>query len=67
MFTELSSGIEINRLERILTMVYGVQNYKAYFGLYPLSAIYKTENSIYTRRWIKSKISLVVLYGIEIV
>jgi hypothetical protein len=28
-------------LERILTMVYAVQNYKAYFELYPTSGIYK--------------------------
>jgi hypothetical protein len=29
-----------NRLERILMMVYAVQNYKVYFGLYPSSGIY---------------------------
>jgi hypothetical protein len=28
------------RLERILTMVYVVQNYWAYFGLYPSSGMY---------------------------
>jgi hypothetical protein len=32
------------RLERILTMVYVVQSYWAYFGLYPSSCVWKTKN-----------------------
>jgi phenolic acid decarboxylase len=54
-------------------MVYAIQYYKVYFGLYPSSGIYKTIKSllkdsdqffgvIYNRRWIKSKINLIVLY-----
>jgi hypothetical protein len=105
-----------NRLWRIVTMVYAVQNYKVYFGLYPSSGVYKTKDHnvsetgsasflrwmgpdrptqlgplewarsilphppeegdrsslrnvvifclIYTKRWIKSKINLIVLYSI---
>jgi hypothetical protein len=33
--------IRLDRLERILTMVYVVQNYWAYFGLYPSSCMWK--------------------------
>jgi hypothetical protein len=32
------------RLERILTMVYVVQNNCAYFGLYPSSGMWKTKD-----------------------
>jgi hypothetical protein len=49
-------------------MVYAVQNYKVYFGLYPSSGIYKTkkqnvsETGSVSDRWIESKIDLIVLY-----
>jgi hypothetical protein len=42
----------LNRLEKILTMVYAVQNYKAYFGLYPSSGIYKTKKPQHFGDWI---------------
>jgi hypothetical protein len=43
-------------------MLYAVQNYKVYFGLYPSSGIFGVVFClIYTRRWIKSKINLIVL------
>jgi hypothetical protein len=35
---------EAERLERILMMVYVVQNYWAYFGLYPSSAMWKIKD-----------------------
>jgi hypothetical protein len=34
----------VDRLERILTMVYGVQSYWAYYGLYPSSCMWKTKD-----------------------
>jgi hypothetical protein len=36
-------SIDPGRLERILTMVYVVQSYWAYFGLYPSSCMWKTK------------------------
>jgi hypothetical protein len=36
-----NTGKKRNRLERILTMVYVVQNYLASFGLYPSSGMWK--------------------------
>jgi hypothetical protein len=36
-------------LWRILTMVYAVQNYKVYFGIYPLSGVYKTKITTFRR------------------
>jgi hypothetical protein len=35
-----------DRLERILTMVYVVQSYWAYFGLYPSSSMWKTKDHV---------------------
>jgi hypothetical protein len=37
-------SVEVDRLERILTTVYVVQNYWAYFGLYPSSGMWKTKD-----------------------
>jgi hypothetical protein len=37
---EVEKQILLDRLESILTMVYVVQNYWAYFGLYPSSFVF---------------------------
>jgi hypothetical protein len=37
--TSLPNSTNVDRLERILTMVYVVQGYWAYFGLYPSSGM----------------------------
>jgi hypothetical protein len=42
--------LKIDRLERILTMVYVVQSYWACFGLYPSSCMWKTKNPTTFRR-----------------
>jgi hypothetical protein len=65
----------IDRLERILTMVYVVQSYWACFGLYPSetgsdSVLRQIQSPKrcgifclpHTRRWIKSKTSPIALY-----
>jgi hypothetical protein len=44
------SQFKIDRLERILTMVYVVQSYWACFGLYPSSCMWKTKNPTRFRR-----------------
>jgi hypothetical protein len=36
LFVRVYSNLSTLRLERILTMVYVVQNYWAYYGLYPV-------------------------------
>jgi hypothetical protein len=41
---ERSNQYSIDRLERILTMMYVVQGYWACFGLYPSSCMWKTKD-----------------------
>jgi hypothetical protein len=58
--SQLSIVFIVDRLEKILTMVYVAQNYWTYFGLYPSSGMWKTKDhnvsktgSVSVRRWMR--------------